>query len=80
MTAAAPAFASASEALAVARAALGYLAAADATGMADVEQAGCLAGLERVVSVTTAARCSMLGAFTAGMATRRMRITARGRG
>jgi hypothetical protein len=66
MTAAAPAFASAGEALAVARAALGYLASADATGMGDVEQAGCLEGLERVASVVAAARCSVLGAFTAG--------------
>jgi 5-methylcytosine-specific restriction endonuclease McrA len=62
----APAFASASEALAVARAALGYLASADATGMADEEQAGCLRGLERVTSVVAAARSSVLGAFTAG--------------
>ncbi|MGD0246614.1 MAG: hypothetical protein ABSB59_40665 [Streptosporangiaceae bacterium] len=66
MTAAAPVFASAGEALEVARAALGYLATADATEMAEVEQAGCLEGLERVVSVTTAARCSVLGAFTTG--------------
>ncbi|HEY3735201.1 MAG TPA: hypothetical protein VGL63_14920, partial [Streptosporangiaceae bacterium] len=66
MTAAAPAFASAGEALEVARAALGYLASADATGMTGGEQAGCLEGLERVASVTAAARCSVLGAFTAG--------------
>jgi hypothetical protein len=62
---AAPVFASASEALDVARAALGYLAAADATGLTSDEQAGCLRGLERVASVTTAARSSVLGAFTA---------------
>ena len=66
MTATAPAFASASEALETARAALGYLASSDATAMAEAEQAGCLEGLERVVSVTTAARCLVLGAFTAG--------------
>src|SRR5690349_13650747 len=64
--AAAPAFASASEALEMAFAALGYLAGADAAGMAAEEQAGCLEGLERVTSVTAAARSSVLGAFTAG--------------
>src|SRR5690242_10108537 len=63
---AAPAFASPSEALDVAFAALGYLAGADATGMAAEEQAGCLARLERVTSVVAAARCSVLGGFTAG--------------
>ena len=36
-----PVFASASEALDVARAALGYVAAADATGLTSEEQAGC---------------------------------------
>src|SRR4051794_34765964 len=63
---AAPVFASASEALGVARAALGYLAAADATGLTSDEQAGCLRQLERLTSVATAARASMLGAFTVG--------------
>src|SRR5512142_3098767 len=62
----APVFASASEALEVACAALGYLAAADAAGMAAEEQAGCLRGLERAASVVVAARSSVLGAFTAG--------------
>jgi hypothetical protein len=62
----APVFASAGEALEVAYAALGYLAAADATGMAAEEQAGCLQVLEKVTSVTAAARSSVLGAFTAG--------------
>src|SRR5579871_3774703 len=62
----APVFASAGEALETARAALGYLASADATQMADTEQAGCLVGLERVTAVATAARCAVLGAFTAG--------------
>src|SRR5690348_1183428 len=60
----APAFASASEAMEVACAALGYLAAADATEMSAEEQAGCLQRLERVTSVTAAARSSVLGAFT----------------
>src|SRR5690349_6820984 len=64
--AAAPAFASASEALDAAFAALGYLAGADAAGMAAEEQAGCLQRLERVTSVTAAARSSVLGAFTVG--------------
>jgi hypothetical protein len=63
---AAPAFASASEALDVAYAALGYLAAADATGLTAEEQAGCLRVLEKVGSVTVAARSSVLGAFGAG--------------
>jgi len=62
----APAFASASEALAIARAALGYLADADPAGLTAEEQAGCLRDLEQVASVTTAARCSVLGAFTTG--------------
>jgi hypothetical protein len=61
-----PVFASASEALDVARAALGYLAAADATGLTSDEQAGCLRRLERLTSVATAARASVLGAFTVG--------------
>jgi hypothetical protein len=64
---AAPVFASASEALEVARAALGYLASADATGLTSDEQAGCLRQFEWLTSVTTAARASVLGAFTAGM-------------
>jgi hypothetical protein len=61
-----PVFASASEALDVARAALGYVAAADATGLTSEEQAGCLRQLERVTSLATAARVPMLGAFAAG--------------
>src|SRR5450631_3512476 len=61
-----PVFASAAEAVELARAALGYLASADATGLTAEEQAGCLQGLERVTSVTIAARSSVLGAFTAG--------------
>ncbi len=64
--AAAPAFASASEALDVAYAALGYLAAADVTGLNAEEQAGCLRVLEKVGSVTVAARSSVLGAFSTG--------------
>jgi len=52
--------------LAQARSALGYLAAADATQMAAEEQARCLHALEQAHSVATAARTSVLGAFTAG--------------
>jgi hypothetical protein len=62
----APAFASVSEAIDMARAALGYLAAADATQLAAATQAECLRGLERADSVLTAARASMLAGFTAG--------------
>ena len=62
----APVFASASQALEVARAALGYLAAADATQLTVAEQAGCLLGLEKLNSAAVAARTSVLGAFTAG--------------
>jgi hypothetical protein len=61
-----PLFASANEALDMVHAGLRFLADSDATEMAAEEQAGCLQGLERVVSVTTAARSSVLGAFTTG--------------
>jgi hypothetical protein len=61
-----PVFDSATEAVEVTRAALGYLASADATGLTSEEQAGCLQGLDRVASVTSAARSSVLGAFTTG--------------
>ena len=62
----APAFASVGEAIEAARAALGYLAAADATALAAETQAGCLRGLERAEAVLTAGRASVLSAFTAG--------------
>jgi hypothetical protein len=61
-----PAFASADEAMAMVHAGLGYLAAADATAMAAGEQARLLRGLERGDAIGTAARASVLGAFTAG--------------
>src|ERR1700722_10729763 len=61
-----PVFASASEALGVARAALSYVAAADATALTSEEQAGCLRQLERVTSLATAARVPVLRGFTAG--------------
>ena len=58
--------ASASEAMEMVRAGLGYLAAADATAMAAETQAYCLQMLEQANSVSTAARTSVLAAFTAG--------------
>src|SRR6266704_4248489 len=63
---AAPVFVSATEALDMVHAGLRFLADAEATGLAAEEQAECLQGLERVTSVTTAARSSVLGAFTTG--------------
>src|SRR6516164_7665659 len=50
----------------MARAALGYLAAADATQLAVETQAECLRGLERTDAISTAARASFLASFTAG--------------
>jgi hypothetical protein len=60
------AFSSVSEAIDIARAALGYLAAADAAQLAAEEQADCLRGLERIDAVAAAARASFLAAFTVG--------------
>jgi hypothetical protein len=62
----APALASVGEAMDAARAALGYLAAADARALAAESQAECLRGLEQAEAVLTAARASVLSAFTAG--------------
>src|SRR5712664_3759100 len=45
---------------------LGYLAAADATQMGIEVQARCLRMLEQADAIGTAARASILGAFTAG--------------
>jgi Domain of unknown function (DUF222) len=61
-----PAFASVGEAMDMARAALGYLAAADASQLAAETQAECLRGLERIDAISTAARASFLSAFTIG--------------
>jgi Domain of unknown function (DUF222) len=61
---AAPAFASVGEAMDMARAALGYLAAADAAQLAAETQAECLRGMERAEAVLTAGRASFLSAFT----------------
>ena len=65
-TAPAPAFASASEALEMVQAGLGYLAAADPTAMAAETQAECLRMLEQAHAMYTAARTSVLAAFTSG--------------
>ena len=58
--------ASASEAMEMVRAGLGYLTAADATAMAAETQAQCLRMLEQAHSMGTAARTSVLAAFTSG--------------
>src|SRR5271169_6809140 len=55
---------SAKEALGMLKAAMGYLAAADATAMATETQALCLQMLEQAHSMGTAARTSVLAAFT----------------
>jgi hypothetical protein len=62
----APAFASVGEAIDMACAALGYLAAADAVQLPAETQADCLRGLEWTDAVAAAARASFLSAFTAG--------------
>jgi hypothetical protein len=61
-----PAPASTAEALAMIRAGMGYLAAADPTAMAAAVQAECLQTLEQLDAVETAARARILAAFTAG--------------
>ena len=61
-----PAFASATEAAETACAALGFLAEVDPTQLVTDEQAQCLRALERVTSMSTAARALVLGAFIAG--------------
>jgi hypothetical protein len=45
---------------------MGYLSAADATAMAAETQAQCLQALEQINSMGTAARASLLAAFTSG--------------
>jgi hypothetical protein len=62
----APSFASSDEALDMARAALGYLAAADATQLGTAAQARSLKVFEQANAIATAARASFLAAFTAG--------------
>jgi len=63
---AAPVFSSAKEAAHVARAALSYLAAADAAQLAVDEQAECLQVFEQADAIGTAARASFLSVFTSG--------------
>ena len=48
------------------RSAMSYLSAADATQLAAETQAQCLLGLEQLDAIETAARASLLGAFTSG--------------
>jgi hypothetical protein len=57
---------SAAEALGMLKSAMGYLAAADATAMAAETQAQCLQALEQATAMGTAARTSILAAFTSG--------------
>ena len=57
---------SAKEALGMLTSAMSYLSAADATQMAAETQAQCLQALERVNAMGTAARASILAAFTSG--------------
>jgi hypothetical protein len=52
----APAFANVAEAMDMARAALGYLAAADAASLTAESQAECLRGLEQTEAISTAVR------------------------
>ena len=59
-----PAFASASEAMDMVHAGLGYLAGTDATAMTADTQARCLQMLEQATAMGTAARASILAAFT----------------
>jgi hypothetical protein len=75
-----PTFASVSEAMEMARAALGYLAAADATQLAAQTEAECLQTLEQTDAISTAARTSFLSAFTVHRATPRTLTTARAPG
>lgn len=65
MTAAAPVFASAGEAMAMVHAGLAFIATADATAMSAQERARCQE-MEQADSVATAARTVVLGAFAAG--------------
>ena len=76
----APAFTSVGEAIEMARAALGYLAAADAAQLAAETQAACLRGLEQTDAVAAAARRRSCPRSPPARGTPRTRITARGRG
>jgi hypothetical protein len=60
-----PTAANAAEAIAMIRAGPGFLATADATQMPTEVQAQCLIALERADAMSTAARASILAAYTA---------------
>ena len=62
-----PAFASASQAVEVACAALRFAAAADPVAMPDVVKAECLHGYERAAAMLTAGRTWMLASYTAAI-------------
>ena len=61
-----PAFPSAADAMAAVHAGLRFLAAADATQMSAQAQAEALQMMERASAIVTAARASVLSAFTSG--------------
>jgi hypothetical protein len=61
-----PAFPSVADAMAVVQAGLRFVAAADATEMSAQAQAECLQMMERANAIVTAARASVLSAFTSG--------------
>src|SRR5215469_18047621 len=57
--------ATAADAVAMVRAGIGWLAAADVASLTTAEQADCLRALEQVVSLHTAARARVLASFHA---------------
>src|SRR6201990_2794779 len=61
-----PAFPSVADAMAAVQAGLRFVAAADATGMSAQAQAEALQMMERANAIVTAARASVLSAFTSG--------------
>ena len=61
-----PAFPSVADAMAAVQAGLRFVAAADATQMSAQAQAEALQMMERTNAIVTAARASVLSAFTAG--------------
>jgi hypothetical protein len=62
----APTFPSVADAMAAVQAGLRFVADADATGLSAQAQAECLQMMERANAIVTAARASVLSAFTAG--------------
>jgi hypothetical protein len=61
-----PAFPSVADAMAAVQAGLQFVADADATTMSAQAQAECLQMMERADAIVTAARASVLSAFTSG--------------